>query len=104
MVYSQVNRDLHQLPMVWDKCESMFRYLQKIAYGYQYITERKIFGTAGPEYRCALVYWENNPMTRDRRRKLLVETSDPQQMEMVLLVIIKEAEAQAKANNVRSIQ
>ena len=90
--------------MVWDKCESMFKHLNSIAWGYQFVTERKMFQTVGPEYRCALVQWENSAITRDRKRKVLLETSDPEHMEMVLLVIIKEAEAQAKANNVRSIQ
>ena len=66
--------------------------------------ERKMFATAGPEYRSVLVQWENSAMaTRDRKRKVLLETSDPEHMEMVLLVLIKETEAQAKANNVRSI-
>jgi hypothetical protein len=105
MLYSKMNKDTWwQLPMVWDKCQDMFRHLNSIAWGYQFEMERKMFATAGPEYRCVLVQWENSAITRDRKRKVLLETSDPEHMEMVLLVLIKETEAQAKANNVRSIQ
>jgi hypothetical protein len=106
MVYAQINTDLNPLPMPWDKCESMFKYLNSMAWGYQFMAERKMFATAGPEFRCVLVQWEDNPLSnlaRDRKRKVLLETSDPEHMEMVLLVLIKEVEAQAKANNVRSI-
>ena len=107
MLYAQINTDLNPLPMAWDKCESMFKYLNSMAGGYQCMAERKMFAGTGPEYRCVLVQWEDNSLSnlaRDRKRKVLLETSDPEHMEMVLLVIIKEAEAQAKANNVRSIQ
>lgn len=91
--------------MEWDKCEAMFKHLNKLIWGYQFQAERKMFQTEGPEYRCTLVRWERTPMnSRDNRRTVLVATSDPAQMEAALYMLINEAEALAKANNVRSIE
>jgi hypothetical protein len=90
--------------MAWDKCEAMFKHLNKITWGYQFQAERKMFETEGPEYKCTLVRWERNITMRDNKRVVLVATSDPAQMEAALYMLINEAEAQAKANNVRSIE
>ena len=80
------------LPMKWDKCEGMYKYLTKLVQGYQFIAERKMFQTDGPEYRCVLVRWVVDQVAFERRREVLVETSDPTQMEVALFMLIKEAE------------
>ena len=86
--------------MGWDNVQDMFRHLNSMAWGYQLEMERKMFSTVGEEYRCVLVRWD---ITRNRKREVLLETSNPKHMEAILLLLIKEAEAQAKANNVRGI-
>ena len=95
MLYAEFDRRQHLLPMKWDKCESMFRHLNRIAWGYQFIAERKMFQIEGPEYRCVLVKWGSGvsaAVMRDKKREVLVETSDPTQMEVVLFMLINEAE------------
>jgi hypothetical protein len=90
MLYAEFNRGQQLLPMKWDKCEAMYRYLTRIAWGYQFSAERKMFQTEGPEYRCVLVKWFVGADTR--KREVLLETSDPTQMEVALFMLISEAE------------
>jgi hypothetical protein len=92
MLYAEFNRGQHLLPMKWDKAESMFRHLNRIAWGYQFIAERKMFQIEGPEYRCVLVKWVHDHNRWEKRREVLLETSDPTQMEVVLFMLINEAE------------
>lgn len=103
MLYGQINRDLHVLPMEWDKSEAMFKHLNKLTWGYQFQAERKLFQTDGPEYKCTLVKWDRDMQRQMSKRTVLVSTSDPAQMEAALYMLINEAETQIKANNVRSI-
>jgi hypothetical protein len=93
MLYAEFDRRQQLLPMKWDKCEGMYRYLTKLAQGYQFIAERKMFQTVGPEYRCVLVRWVVDNIKFERRREVLLETSDPTQMEVALFMLINEAEA-----------
>lgn len=97
MLYAQITGKQYVLPMEWDKAESMYRALNQLTWGYQFIAERKMFSTPGPEYRCALFRWVDNHRTNERKREVLVETSDPAHMESVLFMLINEAEAQIKA-------
>lgn len=99
MLYAQITGKQWVLPMEWDKAESMYRALNQLTWGYQFIAERKMFQTAGPEYRCALLKWSSGvsaAVMQDKKREVLVETSDPAHMESVLFMLINEAEAQAK--------
>lgn len=98
MLYAEFDRKQQLLPTSWDKCEHMYEYLKRIAWGYQFIAERKMFQVEGPEYRCVLVKWssEEAGAVYDTRREVLLETSDPAQMEVALFMLINEAEAQAK--------
>jgi hypothetical protein len=100
MLYAQITLDAgknYTLPMQWDKCDDMFRYLNRISPGrYKFIAERKMFQVKAPEYRCVLVRWS---ATSDRRyRDVLLETSDPKQMQIALFMLINEAETQMKTN------
>lgn len=97
MLYAQITGKTYALPMEWDKCDVMYRHLKSLTWGYQFVAERKMFQTAGPEYRCALVKWVEDRTINERRREVLVETSDPEHMESVLFMLINEADAQAKA-------
>jgi len=77
----------------------MFRYLNKMRWGYQLEFQTKLFNTIGPSVMCVLIRWENNSMTsvtQERRREVLLETSDHKQMEAVLFMLINEAEQENK--------
>jgi hypothetical protein len=98
MLYAQITGKDYVLPMQWDKCYDMYKYLNRMTWGYQFIAERKMFQVAGPEYRCVLVRWVHDHNMWEKRRDVLLETSDPKQMEVALFMLINEAEVQAKAN------
>jgi hypothetical protein len=98
MLYAQITGKDYVLPMQWDKCYDMYKYLKRMTWGYQFIAERKMFQVEGPEYRCVLVRWVHDLNMWEKRREVLLETSDPKQMEVALFMLINEAEAQAKAN------
>lgn len=88
------------MAMEWDKVQDMFKYLQSMRYTledfHQLVFETSMFGTP-PMYRCAIVKWSNNSITRDRKREVLVESSDPKQVEAILIMLISIAEEQKRA-------
>lgn len=101
MLYAKIDKDVWgtALPMSWDKVQDMFRYLNRMRWGYQLEFQTKLFNTLGPNIMCVLFRWENNSMTRvtqERRREVLLETSDHKQMEAVLFMLINEAEQENK--------
>jgi hypothetical protein len=84
--------------MKWEKCELMGKHLNRMTWSYQLGIERRmLFDAMHPEFRGVLVKWEGNSLTRDKKREVLLETSDPEQMESALLMLISEAEQEAKA-------
>ena len=98
MLYARVS-DKSQWPMKWAKCEDMFKYLNRMTYGFQLQIERRmLFDAVHPEFRGVLVKWSpNSNITRDMVREVLLETGDPEQMEAALFMLINEAEQAAKA-------
>ncbi len=97
MLYAQVKDKAHW-PMKWEKCELMAKHLNRITYNYQlHIEKRMLFDEFHPEFRAVLVKWENNLLTRDMKREVLLETFDPEQMEAALFMLINEAEQTQKA-------
>lgn len=98
MLYAKIDRDVWgtALPTSWDKVQDMFRYLNKMRWGYQLEFQTKLFNTIGPSVMCVLIRWENNTTTGDRKRVVLLETSDHKQMEAVLFMLINEAEQERK--------
>lgn len=97
MLYAQVKDKAHW-PMKWEKCELMHKHLNSISWSYQLQIERRmLFDAVHPEFRGVLVKWNNNQVTRDIVREVLLETSDPEQMEAALFMLINEAEQAAKA-------
>lgn len=98
MLYAQV-KDKTMWPMKWEKCEAMFKHLNRMTYGFQLEIHGKMFATQdGPEHRAVLVKWTNGDgmLTRDMVREVLLETGDPEQMEAALFMLINEAEVAAK--------
>jgi hypothetical protein len=97
MLYAQV-KDKTMWPMKWEKCEAMFKHLNRMTYGFQLEIHGKMFATQdGPEHRAVLVKWVPNSVTRDMVREVLLETFDPEQMEAALFMLINEAEQAQKA-------
>jgi hypothetical protein len=99
MLYAQV-KDKTMWPMKWAKCEDMFKYLNRMTYGFQLEIHGKMFATQdGPEHRGVLIKWVGNygSPVRDMQREVLLETGDPEQMEAALFMLINEAEQAAKA-------
>lgn len=94
MLYAKLERDVWgtALPMSWDKVQDMFSHLNRMVRNHQLEFQTKLFNTLGPNIMCVLIRWENNPITRDRRRVVLLETFDHKQMEAVLFMLINEAE------------
>ena len=98
MLYAKIDRDVWgtALPMSWDKVQDMFRYLNRMRWDCQLEFQTKLFSTIGPSVVCVLIRWENNTITGDRKRVVLLETSDHKQMEAVLFMLINEAEQERK--------
>ncbi len=99
MLYAQV-KDKAMWPMKWAKCEDMFKYLNRMAYGFQFEIHGKMFATQdGPEHRAVLIKWMSvgSGSTISTKRETLLETHDPEQMEAALFMLINEAEQAQKA-------
>lgn len=103
MLYAQMDKKLWgNLPMEWDKTQSMFSYLDSMRYlsyvFYQLIFESSMFGIP-PNYRCALVRWSASVhnLSEGRKRETMIESSDPKQVEAVLLMLISIAEEEKRA-------
>jgi hypothetical protein len=99
MLYGQMDKDRwSNLPPEWDEVQDMFRYLNNMVWGYQITFESRLFSTQyGAQYRCSLIRWENGGITRDmKKREVLLETSEPEQMRAALFMLISEAEQEAK--------
>ena len=102
MLYAQLSKDVWgtALPASWDKAQSMFDYLHKMTYGYQITFEtRMIYSVIDPAFRCSLIRWGENRANGNepRQREVLLETSDPAQMEAALTMLISEAEIAHRA-------
>ena len=99
MLYAQMDDRKMSWPLQWEKCQDMHKYLNKMTWGYQITMERRMFNNVQyPEYRCSLIKWEgNDPVKGIRTREVLLETTDPKQMEAALFMLINEVEADYKA-------
>ena len=104
MLYATMDKDRwSNLPPEWDEVQDMFKYLNRMTWGHQITFESRLFSAPdAPKYRCTLILWESVPPKGnlagyDRKREVLLETSDPEQMEAALFMLISEAEAEHKA-------
>lgn len=99
MLYATIDKQRwDSLPAEWDKVQDMFKYLNRMAWGYQLTMEARMFNTEGSyPYQCTLIRWESVPPKGnlagyDRKREVLLETSDHTQMEAALFMLINEHE------------
>jgi len=86
----------HTLPMEFAKLEWLERRLKSLAPSYQLIYSRRMFDVAFmEEFQFTLVRWENNPITWEKKRHLILETTDLEQMESALFMLINTEEEDA---------
>ena len=99
MLYATIDKKRwNEVPSEWDEVQDMFKYLHTMTYAHQVTFESRMFHSDDyPQYRCTLLRWTNNKITRDMKREVLLETSDPQQMKAALIMLISEAEPEYKA-------
>lgn len=75
-----------------------------MTFGYQLAFEtRMIYSAIEPAIKCTLIRWEDGrnyaKTPAGRQREVLLETSDPEQMEAALFMLINEVEQAVKALN-----
>lgn len=107
MLYGQLSKDAWAtaLPLHWEKTQDMHKYLRRMAYEYTLEFSQAMFSVTEPRFQCTLVRWENAlGNASQRKREVLLETTDPAQMEAVLLMLISEVEIVEKAIKLRSFQ
>ena len=95
MLYATIDKQRwDSLPAEWDKVQDMFKYLNRMVWGYQLTMERRmIMSPTHPEFQCTLIRWENGTKSNDpKKREVLLETSDHTQMEAALFMLINEFE------------
>ena len=100
MLYATIDKHRwDSLPAEWDKVQDMFKYLQRMVWGYQLTMETRMFNTEGSyPYQCTLIRWSDgrNPKPINaidgKTREVLLETTDHTQMEAALFMLINEHE------------
>jgi hypothetical protein len=100
MLYGQLSKDVWAtaLPSHWDKAMYMYKYLHRMTFEYTLEFSQAMFSVTEPRFQCTLLKWENGlGSASERKRNVLLETTDPAHMEAVLLLLISEAEVVDKA-------
>ena len=97
-VYAPLNKEVWRdtLPMGWDKVQDMYSYLKKHNWSYQMLFELNIVASSlTPKHRCTLIRWESGALV-GQKREVVLQTTEPQQMEAALFMLINEAEQENK--------
>ena len=85
------------LPLKFEKLEWLGKNLKRLNPAYQLAISRRMFDVAYmAEFQFALVRWENDPNQWEKKRHLVFETTDLEQMESALFMLINTEEADAK--------
>jgi hypothetical protein len=83
-----------ELPLKFEKLEWLGKKLKSLAPSYQLLIERRMFDVSYiAEFQFALVRWEGTPMKN--KRHLVLETTDLEQMESALFMLINTEEEDA---------
>lgn len=87
----------HRLPLKFEKLEWLDKKLKRLDPTYQLIYSRRMFDVAYmEEFQFTLVRWENDPTRWEKKRHLILETTDLEQMESALFMLVNTEEADAK--------
>lgn len=71
--------------------------LKRLDPTYQLVISRRMFDVAYmEEYQFTLVRWRQDPTTWEKKRAVVLETTDLEQMESALFMLINEAEQESK--------
>ena len=82
-----------RLPLKFEKLEWLERKLKSLAPSYQLVIEKRLFYLRYmEEYQFALIRWMQDPSTWERKRHLVLETTDLEQMESALFMLINVEE------------
>lgn len=84
-------RQLHGLPLGFEKLEWLEKRLKKLNPTYQLVISRRMFDVAFmEEYQFTLIRWVRTSM--ENKRTLVLETTDLEQMESALFMLINTEE------------
>jgi hypothetical protein len=87
-------RQIHELPLEFGKLEWLEKRLKRLNSTYQLLISRRMFDVAYmEEYQFTVVRWEGTPMKN--KRHLVLETTDLEQMESALFMLINTEEEYA---------
>ena len=85
------------LPLKFEKMEWLGKNLKRLNPAYQLVISRRMFDVAlMAEFQFALVRWENDPTRWEKKRHLVFETTDLEQMESALFMLVNTEEEDAK--------
>ena len=90
-------RQLHGLPLKFEKLEWLEKKLKRLDPAYQLLIKKRMFELLYmAEFEFTLVRWEGTP--RENKRHLVLETTDLEQMEsaMFMLINVEEEDANNK--------
>ena len=83
--------------MKFEKMEWLGKNLKRLNPAYQLVISRRMFDVAlMAEFQFALVRWENDPTRWEKKRHLVFETTDLEQMESALFMLVNTEEEDAK--------
>lgn len=92
-------RQIHELPLEFEKLEWLERRLKRLNPAYQLVISKRMFALANmEEFQFTVAKWDNDPTLRDKKRYVLLETTDLEQMESALFMLINTEEADAKVH------
>ena len=81
------------LPLKFDKMEWLGKRLKRFDPNYQLVISKRVFDVAYmEEFQFTLVRWRQDPNTWDKKRTVVLETTDLEQMESALLMLINVEE------------
>lgn len=109
MLYAEIKTKeaWEQIPMRWDKVQDMYKYLRKQVSGlpvfYQLLMERRVLNYEENDfyqYRASVIKWEME-QSGQRKRTLLVESNEPEQIESILVMLLSITE-DARRQMIRS--
>lgn len=82
-----------ELPLKFEKLEWLEKKLKKLNTNYSLLIEKRLFDVAYmAEFQFALIRWMQDPNTWEKKRIIVLETTDLEQMESALFMLINTEE------------
>ena len=80
-----------ELPLKFERLEWLEKKLKKLNTNYSLLIKKRML-LYMEEFQFALVRWENNPNTWEKKQIIVLETTDLEQMESALFMLINTEE------------